>query len=114
MQAYFTLTCTRNEEQRIAQVGLCVGGEVLTWWEKAQFQYPTWQAMADAMRTHYGDHYAKDNAYEEIINLRMTGTVQSYLIHMQQVNHLSGIDDPQLIRMILSGIPNHLHQSMAQ
>ena len=113
MQAYFTITCTRFEEQRIAQVGLCVGGEVLTWWEKAQFQYPTWQAMADAMRTHYGDHYAKDNTYEEIIKLRMTGTVQSYLTHIQQFNHLAGIDDQQLIRIVLNGTTSQLCQSMA-
>ena len=113
MQAYFTITCTRNEEQRIAQVGLCVGGEVLTWWEKAQFEYTTWQAMANAMRHDYGDHYAKDNAYKEITNVRMTGTVQSYLTHIQRLNHLADIDDLQLIRIILNAIPTHLRQSMA-
>ena len=113
MQAYFTMTCTSNERQRIAQVGLCVGGEVLTWWEKAQFEYTTWQAMANAMRHDYGDHYAKDNAYREITNLRMTGTVQSYLTQIQRLNHLAGIDDLQLIRIILNGIPTHLRQSMA-
>ena len=82
MQAYFTITCTHNKGQRIGQVGLCIGAEVLTWWEKAQLEYPTWQAMAEAMRNHYGDHYTKDNAYKEIINLRMAGTVKSYLTNI--------------------------------
>ena len=69
--------------------------------------------MANAMRHDYRDHYAKDNAYKEITNLRMTGTVQSYLTQIQRFNHLAGIDDLQHIRIILNGILTHLGQSMA-
>ena len=66
--------------------------------------------MANAMRHDYGDHYAKDNAYKEITNLRMTGSVQSYLTHIKRLYNLAGIDDLQLIHLIIDGIPTQIHQ----
>ena len=37
--AYFSITGTRNERQRLAFVGLCMEGQALDWWKATEDKY---------------------------------------------------------------------------
>ena len=40
--AYFPITGTRNERQRLAFVGLCMEGKALDWWKANKDKYSSW------------------------------------------------------------------------
>ena len=79
MDDYFTITQTCNEVQRLAYVGLCMEGDALEWWKSNKHKFNAWREVTDAISVYYGNHYKPDRAFNEISNLKQTGTVQKYL-----------------------------------
>src|SRR5437868_286021 len=113
MDDYFTITRTQNERQRLAFVGLSTEGDALEWWKANRYRHDNWQDVKDAIHVYYGDHYRSDKAYNEIVGLRQTGTVQKYLTEIDRLNVYAGITDHHLINIVLNGISSHLRMSMA-
>ena len=77
--AYFTITGTRNERQRLAFVGLCRDGTALDWWKANKHKYSSWAEVQTDIELYYGDHYRADRVQLEIRDLRQTGPVQDYV-----------------------------------
>ena len=69
--------------------------------------------MKKSIREYYGDHYRKDKAYNEIIALKQTGSVQKYLNDINRLNVHAGMTNHHLINIILNGISSQLHLAMA-
>ena len=69
--------------------------------------------MKKYIRDYYGDHYRTDKAYNKIITLKLTGTVQQYLNELNILNVDAGMTDHHLINIILNGIPPRLRLAMA-
>ena len=86
MDDYFTITQTRNEVQRLAYVGLCTEGEALEWWKSNKHRFNAWREVADASTEYYGDRYKPHRAFNEINDLKQTGTVQKYLNAIDRLN----------------------------
>ena len=113
MDDYFTITRIRNERQRLAFVGLSTEGEALEWWKANRHRYNNWEEVKEAIRGYYGDHYRGDKAYNDIVALRQTGTVQKYLTDIDRLNVYAGMTDHHLINIVLNGISSRLRLSMA-
>jgi len=76
MDEFFKIALTRNEEQRMAYIRLCTKSVALEWWKANRQRHNTWEAVKEALQIYYGNHYQADPAYNEIVALKMTGTVQ--------------------------------------
>ena len=61
--AYFTITGTRNERQRLAFVGLCMEGKALDWWKANKDKYSSWAEVQTGIELYYGDHHWADRAH---------------------------------------------------
>ena len=113
MDDYFTITQTRNEVLRLAYIGLCIEGEALKWWKCNKHRFNVSEEVKDAIREYYGNHYKLDRAFNEISDLKQTGTVQKYLNDIDRLNVYAKMTDYHLINIILNSITPHLHQAMA-
>ena len=113
MEDYFTITSTRRDDKKLAHIGLCTEGEALEWWKASRQECHTWEDVKKSIREYYGDHYWKDKAYNEIIALKQTGSVQKYLNDINWLNIHAGITNHHLINIILNGIPSRLCLAMA-
>ena len=113
MDDYFTITQTCNEVQRLAYVGLCTEEDVLEWWKSNKHRFNAWGEVKDTIRECYGDHYKPDRAFNEISDLKETGTVQKYLNDIYRLNVYGKMTDHHLINIILNGIIPHLRQATA-
>ena len=63
MTAYFTITGTRNERQRLAFVDLCIEGKALDWWKANKDKYSFDAKVQTGIELYYGDHYRADSAH---------------------------------------------------
>ena len=72
VSAYFTITGTRNDRQRLAFVGLCMEGTALDWWKTNKDQYTSWAEIQTGIELYYGDHYHANSAQLEIHQLWQT------------------------------------------
>ena len=113
MDDYFTITQTRNEEQQLAYVGLCTEGDALEWWKSNKHRFNAWKEVAITVREYYSDHNKPDSAFNEISDLKQTGTVQKYLNDIDRLNVYAKMTDPHLINIILNGTTSRLRQAMA-
>jgi len=113
MDDFFKITLTRNEEQRLAYIGLCTKSEALEWWKANRQRHNTWEGVKEALRIYYGNHYQADQAYNEIVALKMTGTVQKYLNDIDRLNVYANMTDHHIINIVLNGIPPRLRLAMA-
>ena len=111
--AYFTITGTRNERQRLAFVGLCMEGKALDWWKANKDKYSTWAEVQTGIEFYYGDHYRADSAHLEVHELRQTSTVQDYLNEIDRLNTYAKIPDMALINNIINKLTGPLRRSMA-
>ena len=48
--AYFTITGTRNERQRLAFVSLCMKGKALAWWKSKKDKYSSWAEVQTGIK----------------------------------------------------------------
>ena len=69
--------------------------------------------MKKSIREYYGDYYRKDKAYNEIVALKQTGSVQKYLNNINPLNVHARMTNHHLINIILNSIPSRLHLAMA-
>ena len=113
MEDFFLITNTRREDKKLAFIGLCTEGEALDWWKAHRRECHTWEDVKRYLREYYGDHYRNDKAYNKIVALRLTGTVQQYLNEINMLNVDAGMTDHHLINIILNGIPSRLRLAMA-
>ena len=112
MDDYFTITQTRNEIQQLAYIGLCVVGDVLEWWKSNKHRFNAWEEVKEVIREYYGDHYKPDRAFDEISDLKQTGTVQKYLNDINILNVYTKMTNNHLINIILNGITPCPRQAM--
>ena len=75
MDEYFLITMVMNETQRMAYLSLSLEAKALEWWQTNRIKYRTWEEAKDGLFLYYGDHYKTDHSYQQIIELRQTGTV---------------------------------------
>ena len=108
MDDYFTITQTCNEVQRLAYVGLCTEGDASEWCKSDQHRFYAWGEVKDAIREYYGNHYKPDRAFNEISDLKETGTVQKYLNDIDRLNVYAKMTDHHLINIILNDITPRL------
>ena len=113
MDDYFTITQTRNEIQRLAYIGLYTKGDALEWWKSNKHRFNIWAEVKDAIREYYGDHYKPDSAFNEINDVKQTGTVRKYLNNMDRLNVYTKMTEHHLMNISLNGIIPHLRQAMA-
>ncbi|KAF8416533.1 hypothetical protein EV426DRAFT_721789 [Tirmania nivea] len=93
MNDYFLITLTRNEEQKLAYVGLCLERKALDWWKANRHRYATWVQVKEAMTK--------------------TGSVLDYLTEVDRLNTYAKLSDSQVINIIISNLPHNLRVSMA-
>ena len=113
MDDYFTITQTSNEVQRLAYVGLCTEGDLLEWWKSNKHSFNAWREVTNDIREYYGDLCTPDRAFNEISNVKETGTVQKYLNDIDRLNIYTKMTDHHLINIILNGNTPRLRQCMA-
>ena len=111
--AYFTITGTRNERQRLAFIGLCMQGKALDWWKANKNKYSTWAEVQTGIQLYYGDHYQADRAHLEINELRETDQVHNYLNEIDRFNNYAKIPDRAMINIIINNVTGPLRRSMA-
>ena len=75
MDNNFTITQICNEVQQLAHIGLCVEEDVLELWKVNKHRVNTWQKVQDAIREYYSDRCKPDRAFNEISNLKQSGTM---------------------------------------
>ena len=69
--------------------------------------------MTAAIREYCGEHYKPDRAFNEISDLKQTGTIQKYLNDINRLNVCGKMTDHHLINLILNVITPRLRQAMA-
>ena len=111
--AYFTITGTRNERQRLAFVGLYIQGKALDWWKANEDKYSSWAEVQTGIELYYVDHYRADRAHLEIHELRQTGPVQDYLNEIDLLNTYAKIPDRAMINIMINKLTGPLRRSMA-
>ena len=94
-------------------IGLCTEGDALEWWKSKNHRFNAWQEVEDAIQDYYGDHYKPARAFDEITDLKQTGTVQKYLKDIDRLNVYAKMPDHHLINIILNGVTPCLCHSMA-
>ena len=70
VSAYFSITGTRNERQRLAFVVQCMEGKALDWWKADKDKYASLAEGQTGIELYYGDHYRADRAHLAIHELR--------------------------------------------
>ena len=110
---YFTIMQTCNEVQQLAYIGLCTEGDALEWWKSNKHEFNVWREVKDGIREYYGDHNEPDRAFNEISDLKQTGTVQKYMNNIDRLNVYAKMTDHHLINIILNGITPRLRQAIA-
>ena len=113
MDDYFTIVQTRNVQQRLAYVSLCMEGDALEWWKANRHGYTTWEEVKDVIREYYGNHYKPDWDFDEFRDLKQTGTVQKYLNDIDRLNVYARMTDHHVSMIILNGIIPGVRQAMA-
>ena len=61
--AYFNITGTRNERQRLAFVGQCMEGKALDWCKANKDKYSSWADVQIGIELYYRDHSRADRAH---------------------------------------------------
>ena len=113
MDDFFKITLTRNGEQRLAYIGLCTKSEALEWWKANRQRHNIWEGVKEALRIYYGNHDQTDQDFNEIVALKMPGTVQKYLNVMDRLNVYANMTDHHIINIVLNRIPLRLRLAMA-
>src|SRR5258706_15499404 len=113
MEDYFEITNTREEPKKLANIGLYTKGEAVDCWKDNRTECHTWEQVKKCIREYYGDHYRKDKAYNKIVALKLTGTIQQYLNEINILNVDASMTDHHIINIILNGIPSRLRLAMA-
>ena len=112
MDDYVTITQTCNEIQRLAYVALCTEGQALEWRKSNKHRFNAWREVTDSIREYYGDHYKLDRAFNEINDLKQTGTMQKYMNDIDLLNVYVKMTEDYLINIILNGITPGLRQAI--
>ena len=86
---------------------------MLEWWKSNKHRVNTRREVTDAIREYHGNCYNLDRSFNEISELKQTGTVQKYLNYIDRLNVYAKITDHYLINIILNGIRPRLRQAMA-
>ena len=89
-------------------------GDALEWWKSNKYRFNAWREVATAIREYYGDHYKSNGAFNELSDLKETGSVQKYLNNIDRLNVYAKMTDHYLINIILDGITPRLCQAMAR
>ena len=110
---YFTITQTQNEIQGLAYIGLYTKGNALEWWKSNKHRFNAWEEVKDTISEYYGDHYRPERAFNQISDLKQTGTVQKYLNDIDRLYFCTKMTDHYLINIILNDITPCLPQAMA-
>jgi len=113
MDEYFLITMVMNETQRMAYLSLSLEAKALEWWQTNRIKYRTWEEAKDGLFLYYGDHYKADRSYQQIIELRQTGTMRDYLTKLDSLNAYAAIPEKQLINIILNGLTTKFRSHMA-
>ena len=113
MDDNFTIIQTRNEVQGLAYVGQCTETDALEWWKSNKYRFNAWRVVTAASWEYYSDHYKPDRAFNEISDLKQTGTGQKYLNNIDRLDVYAKMTDHYLISIILNAITPRLHQAMA-
>ena len=111
--AYFTITGTRKERQRLAIIGLCMEAKALDWWKANKDKYLFGAEAQTGIELYYGDHYRADRAHLKIHELRQTGPVQDYLNEIDRLNTYAKIPDRAMINIIINKLTGPLRRSIA-
>ena len=111
--AYFTITGTRNERQRLAFVCLCMEGQALDWWKANKDKYSFWGEVQTVIELYCRDHYRTDRVHLKMHELRQTGSVQHYLNKIDRLNTNTKISDSAVINIIIKELTGTLRRSMA-
>ena len=110
--AYFSITGTRNERQRLAFGGVCMEGKALDGWKANKDKYTSWAQVKTRIELYYRDHYRADRAHLEIHELRQTGPVQDYLNEIYRLNTYAKIPERAMINIIINKLTGSLRPSM--
>ena len=110
--AYFSITGTRNERQRLAFVGQCMAGKALDWWKANKVKYASRAEVQTGSELYYGDQYRADRAHLEIHELRKTGPVQDDLNEIDRLNTHAKIQDRAMIHIIINKLTGPLRRSI--
>ena len=51
----------------------------MEWWKSNKHRFNACEEVKKAIREYYGDYYKPDRAFNEISDLKQTGTVPKYL-----------------------------------
>ena len=81
----------------------------MEWWKSNNHRFNAWEEVKNAIREYYGDDYTPDRAFNELSNLKQTGTVQKYLSNLDRLNIYAKITYYHLINIILNVITCGLH-----
>jgi len=114
MDDFLTITSITNERQKVAHVGLCTKVEALEWWKANRHRHHTWKDVKEIINTYYENYNQTDQAYNEIVALKQTGTIQWYLNTTARLNAYLSMTDNRLITIILNCIPSCIRLAMAQ
>ena len=82
-------------------------------WKSNKHRFNAWREVADASKEYYSYYYEPDRAFNEINDLKQTGTVQKYLNDIDRLNVYAKMTHYHLINIILNGITPRLRQAMA-
>ena len=85
----------------------------MEWRKSNKHKFNGWEEVKDAIREYNGNHYKPDRAFNEISDLKQTGTVQKYLYDIDRLNVYAKMSNYHLINIILNGITPRLCQTMA-
>ena len=67
----------------------------------------------NVIREYYADQYKPDRAFNEIRDLKLTGTMQKYLNNIERLNVYTKMTNYHVINIILNSITPRLHHAMA-
>ena len=83
---YFNIIETRNGQQRLAYVGICIEDKALELLKANKYRYATCKQVKNAIREYYSDDCTPDWAFSEISDLWQIGTVQKLLNNINRLN----------------------------
>ena len=113
MSDYFTISEIRNEIQRLAYIGQCTEGDALEQQKSNKHRFNAWEEVKDAIQEYYSNYYKPDRAFNEICDLKQTGTLQTYLNDIDRLNVYAKMTDDHQMNIILNTITTCHRQGMA-
>ena len=113
MDDYFIIAQICNQEQQLADISLCTEGDAFEWLKFNKYRFNAWEDVKEAIREYHGDYYKLYRAFNEISDLKETGTVQKYMNDIDRLNVYLKMTDHHLINIIWNGITPRLCQAIA-